>query len=120
MESTYRLITGSTRTILLVDHDGVVDVLHDDVVVGDIVHLQLNVRSPRLDPQSIVRAGELAVLNREPADIVLIRVLPEAPNADPVSRAAPDSENLNVLAPRSHGDAVVPSGDDGVNDPDVL
>lgn len=105
---------------MLVDEDWVVDVLHDDVSVANVRHIRLERGSPALDPQPIVGAIEHTVLDPDVAHVELIGVLPEAPDADPVARSAPDTVYVDLTAPRAERDAVIPSGDDRVGDLDVF
>lgn len=74
--------------ILLVYYDGVIDVVHDDILVGKVGSLQLSRRGlPCLDPQPIGGAIQGAIPNGQADDIGFVWVLTEAPNTNAMARA---------------------------------
>lgn len=105
--------------VVLVDDDGVLDVAHGDVgepYAGDAAGEGL---PPRLDPESVLRAGERRRLHRHVPDLPLAGAPAEAADADPVPGAAPDFADSHARGARPHGDAVVAGAHRRAEDGDV-
>lgn len=75
--------------------------------------------SPRLDPESVLRAGERRRLHRHVPDLPLAGAPAEAADADPVPGAAPDVADSHARGARPHGDAVVAGAHRRAEDGDV-
>lgn len=94
--------------VFLVDDDGIVDVVHDDIFEFDVGGGNADGRRlPWLDSYTVGGVGEGAIYNVYPRHIMLVAVLPQAANADAMAGAAGDFGDVDVLSPRPERDAVV-------------
>lgn len=71
---------------------------------------------PGLDPDTVHRVGDGAVLHVQVGDILLVAILAETPNANAVARAAVDIGDANVGVGCSDRDAIVSGTDVGMRD----
>ncbi|KAG6400606.1 hypothetical protein SASPL_137447 [Salvia splendens] len=114
-------VTLVPRAVLLIKHNWVSSINHGEVEEVEVGDCECGRgRGPCLDPDPVLGAGEGAPLHGYPFDVLLLRVLPQTADADPVSGPAlhvPDEDVVEVVP---HGDAVVSRLDDGVEDPDVV
>jgi hypothetical protein len=103
--------------VLLVNDDGVGDVVHGDVLVQELGGLERRLGVlVRLDAQAVGGAGERAPRHLHVLHVLLVLVPPQAADADAVARAALDALHADGLAPGADGDAVVADGDGGAAD----
>lgn len=70
------------RTVDLIDDDGAGDVVHDYVLEGDVGGGAGRGAWPRLDSNSVRGADHRAVPHPHPGHVLLLLVLPQAPDTD--------------------------------------
>ncbi|KAG6395344.1 hypothetical protein SASPL_145987 [Salvia splendens] len=108
------------RAIMLIDDDRIFHVIYYIALECDIGNKARWGGPERLDPEPVFGVFEIAIGYSNRPDFLLPVVLPEAPDADAVARAAVDPGDVHVGDSVSDGDAVVSGGDGCTDDSDVV
>lgn len=87
LDKKYYLLTIAGWAILLINDDGVVDILHINVLKGKIEDIACKRASPCLDPQAILSAIEGAVSHSQSTYIVFISRPTKASDTDAMAGA---------------------------------
>lgn len=116
--SEYLLLAIVIWTVVLIDEDRSGHVLHRDVLEAHVGGDAARGVWPRLDADPVHCVGEGAVPHGHTNHGLLVMVLAEAPNADPMARPARHALNAHLLAPITERDAVVTGPDVGASDVD--
>lgn len=83
-DACFEYLTGAPfviRTVILVDDDGVIDILHHDVLENNLSDEPVAGPPPCLDPEPISRPPEHSPFHCHILHSLLLRLLRQAPNA---------------------------------------
>lgn len=116
---TYRCTATTCRAILLIDDDGVIDLIDSNVLNGKMWNSAWLGGSPCLDSHPICSTNEGAVSYVHEWHIVT-STLAKASNADSVARTAVNSADFYLVWYKTEGYAIVPGGDHWIQDFDVV
>jgi hypothetical protein len=101
--------------VVLVDGDGVLHLVHHHVQELDVPGVPA-ASLPRLDPSAVQRPRHVRRVDGDVRHLRLRVLVAEAPDANPVPRAALHLVGVQVFDAGRNGDAIV----SGLDDPDIL
>jgi len=113
----YLVLAVVVGAVLLVDDNGVLDVLHDHVLENHVCGVAFGRGVlPCLDANAVRGAREGHVADVDPCDVALAGIPTQAADTHAVAGAALHAGNLHVVVALTDGDAVVARADARVRD----
>ena len=107
-------------TILLIDNNRIVRIIHNNVLKSDIRNKYLKGWIPCFDSHTILCWPHCAVSYVNALHILFWGILANAPNADAVARTTYNSSDIDVPRSSPHGYAIISSADTGIENINVV
>lgn len=96
-------------TIVLIDDNGVLNIVENDVFIENVGELAGRRRCPCFDPEAIRSVGESAIPDSDSIHVFFIFIFSQASNANAMPRTTVDLTDVNVGGSRPKWNAIVPS-----------